>query len=695
MTKKMRFICLWGCPLGWFSLTTFMIFTLSCGVSLPSRGQLSYTSSRDSVYSRKNFFVKKDSILIEDWEIALIENYADEEDFNEEVAYEWQESKEQRKENPLNINSVTQEELEDLEILSPLAIRNFLLERHRRGGQFNSLSDLKLINGWDMQSIRRLLPYITINPLKKDFQEDWKNKGQGRILLGWAAARSRENIGSEAPLGAPHALRGKLLYKQKRAYSLGVMGASSLFEPLLQKDYPFFDRYSFHASFSLPRKNIQRIIVGDYRLALGEGLTVRQHFMNSLYTNRLFSGTQQGLKEALTNDEANSLRGLAMEIGGESLRSILFFSSKMRDANYDQEGNYGLVLGGLHRTEREWSYREALKEISYGGSLNYRKERWLIGLNAITSSWRDHTLRSLPRYSSATSTQPIKEWRNFSLNYRYHSSSGRFSSKGEIAWSSNYSWAGVGLWELKSFSGAQYRLVGRYLTPRYATLYGSSFSHFSAPGNEWGILLEGEVPRVGKWDSHFSIDYYSSLEPRLHKDQNTQGVRLELAGNYKLHTQVQLYTLMRYQKEKTSNYYLFWRGEMTFRPSPTEKYTLFVRHKKTLLRELDFPSKGWSVGAKVDLRTQKQRRYGFLFAWFQADDFDSRLWLPIHQIPWEYRSGIFWGKGIYADFFFQIPLFNIFTTEAKISYTSPPIAYNKGNMTRTGWEASLALQASF
>lgn len=696
MTEKMRFICLWGCPFGWFPLATFLMFVILCSVSWPSKGQLSYFVSRDTLSMPKGVSIGFDTLLVEEIEESLLETSIEDDATLEELAQEWRAERTLLRENPLNINTLTQEDLESFEILSPLAIRNFFLERHRRGGAFHSLSDLKLINGWDRASIERLLPYLTIVPIESSFREQWyRQKGAGRLLMAWSGVAPREEVAGEVPLGGPRTFRGKLHYGQKNLYSLGVMATSGLFEPLLQKGYPFFDRYSFYASFALPQRYVQRLVVGDYRLSLGEGLVLRQQFMSSLYTHYFSSGISKPLKEALTNDEASSMRGVAVEFGGDRLRSLLFFSSKMRDANYDDKGYYGIILGGRHRTDKEQTGRARLRESSFGGRLSYRESGWRIGFNAVTHSWGDNLLRALPRYTSTTAGEPLGHWSNFSFDFHYQTLSGRIASMGEVAWSANRSWAAVGRWQMKSFEGGRYALVARYLTPHYATLYGRSFTHFAAPGNEWGVMVEGELPRWRNWTSRFLVDYYGSIEPRFRQENLTKGIRLEWSTAYASSTFWSWQALVRYQKEQQRGGDFYGRGGLIWSPSKEDRYILFVRYRNGQAPFAMERSKGWSVGIKADQKVHHRGRYGFLLAWFQTANHEARLWLPIHQLSWEHRPAMFWGKGIYADGYLRLAFGKMTAVEGKLSYTSLQPSEEKGAMLRTGWEGAVAFQLSF
>ena len=62
---------------------------------------------------------------------------------------------------PLNLNTVGEEELLELHILQPLQVKNFLSYRKLLGALV-SIREVQAIPGWDIETIHKMLPYITV-----------------------------------------------------------------------------------------------------------------------------------------------------------------------------------------------------------------------------------------------------------------------------------------------------------------------------------------------------------------------------------------------------------------------------------------------------------------------------------------------------------------------------------------------------
>ena len=79
--------------------------------------------------------------------------------------------------NPLNLNTADETDLRELKILSGLQIANFLSYR-KLFGKFISIYELQAVPSWDIQIIKKLVPFITIadpinvaDVLKKRFSD--------------------------------------------------------------------------------------------------------------------------------------------------------------------------------------------------------------------------------------------------------------------------------------------------------------------------------------------------------------------------------------------------------------------------------------------------------------------------------------------------------------------------------------------
>src|SRR5665811_49642 len=63
---------------------------------------------------------------------------------------------------PINLNYADEGELQELKMLSPIQISNLILYR-KLLGNFINIYELQAVPDWDIDLIRRIRPYITVN----------------------------------------------------------------------------------------------------------------------------------------------------------------------------------------------------------------------------------------------------------------------------------------------------------------------------------------------------------------------------------------------------------------------------------------------------------------------------------------------------------------------------------------------------
>ena len=64
--------------------------------------------------------------------------------------------------NPIDLNTATNEELASIYVLSQLQIKN-ILEHRQQNGDFLSIYELQAVPNLDIETINRLLPFVEIN----------------------------------------------------------------------------------------------------------------------------------------------------------------------------------------------------------------------------------------------------------------------------------------------------------------------------------------------------------------------------------------------------------------------------------------------------------------------------------------------------------------------------------------------------
>lgn len=89
------------------------------------------------------------------------------------------------KENPVNLNTSTREELESIGIFTPQQVNAII--RHRDStGYFIDVRELQVLNGFDIPFIVSVLPYITVYDLQTEIKSSIRNiakYGRSRFII--------------------------------------------------------------------------------------------------------------------------------------------------------------------------------------------------------------------------------------------------------------------------------------------------------------------------------------------------------------------------------------------------------------------------------------------------------------------------------------------------------------------------------
>ncbi|MEM1217107.1 MAG: helix-hairpin-helix domain-containing protein, partial [Bacteroidota bacterium] len=137
--------------------------------------------------------------------------------------------------NPLNLNKVSEQDLLDLRLLSDVQISNFLNYR-QQVGELITTYELQAIDGWDLSTIKRVLPFVGLKSNVDDFQASLKEmfaNGDNELYLRWNRILEKqkgflpfpENPDSSAYLGDPNQyyVRYRHLYSNRLSVSLGLI----------------------------------------------------------------------------------------------------------------------------------------------------------------------------------------------------------------------------------------------------------------------------------------------------------------------------------------------------------------------------------------------------------------------------------------------------------------------------------------
>jgi hypothetical protein len=428
--------------------------------------------------------------------------------------------------NPLNINLVSEPELQSSLLFSTEQIEAFLRFR-KQLGSFQSILELQTIPGWDLDLLRKIQDYLVCNPIHPSW---WKpNASTHQILfkMDWTAETKK---GFTEP-----DLRSKTRYVGDRTNQTlryrGQLNANLRLGFLLQKDAGEKDLSDFSSGFMEYKSKgiIEKIILGDYVNQWGQGLiqsggfSLGKSFESIKATQKFNLG---GLAYS-SSVEYGYYRGVNTSLKiFEFLRVQAFASYRKLDATtgVDSLGNKFLrsrVEDGFHRTASEISHIDAMKEKTAGANFCFSPLSFplVIQLNGVYTAW------SLPKPMGIGYKNT--EWsgnrlQNYSLSFQYPFRNIRLV--GEFAYSGNRQFSIL----QSGASSLSKKLDISYLFRHYAAGYFSpksnGLSENSENLNEMGLFLGlgYQINKQMKLSSY--VDYFRFPGPKYQvKESNTFG----------------------------------------------------------------------------------------------------------------------------------------------------------------------------
>lgn len=420
--------------------------------------------------------------------------------------------------NPLSLNDASREELAALYILSEAQINSFLAYREKNG-LLLSIYELQAIPSFDLPTIYKLLPFVTVQFARTDSRTLWQRVAAepnhyfllryGRTMEGQKGftapdTNTRGDI-SQRYQGAAGRLYARYRVSHVKDFSFGFTidkdaGEQFIWDPATHR-YGM-DFVSFHANVQNQRR-WKNIIVGDYQLQFGQGVVMAAGFSpgKGAETITTVRRSNLGIRPYSSVLEAGFFRGIAAtyELSPQlSLTGLL--SSTNRDANLLSQGDTldfeeayinSLQISGLHRTPTEIGAKGNIQEQNLGGNLLYtsKNRSFQTGISFLHTQFNTRLERQAMPYNLFE----FKGKQNDVLGINYTYTWRNWNLFGEWARSSSGGIGGLSGF-LASLSpkvelSMLYRHFGRNFHSFYANTFGENTRSINEQGLYWGIKI--------------------------------------------------------------------------------------------------------------------------------------------------------------------------------------------------------------
>ncbi|HET9430271.1 MAG TPA: hypothetical protein VFO70_03795 [Chitinophagaceae bacterium] len=589
------------------------------------------------------------------------------------------------KNEPLDLNIAEGFELKDLVVLNDLQVENFIAYR-RLLGKLISLYEIQAIPGWDLVTIRKILPFIKVgSPLsiKEEKQSRLKNGNHSVLLRIYQVLEKAKGFlpDSTAPgyLGSPQKILFRYQYAYKNLLQFGLTGEKDAGEPFLKgQQRAGFDFYSFHLC---ARKMgiIHTLALGDFTVNMGQGLIHWQSLAFKKSVDIMAVKRQSPVIRPYNSaGEFFFHRGVALTLKKEPWSISLFASSRKLSANLVEDNlsheNHlsSFLASGYHRTAGELADRNTCLQTAYGLAMQYRSPRLNLGLNTVYF----HFSLPIEKRDEPYNIYSLRgdNWHNISLDFSYTIKN--FHLFGEIASDKNLSMALINGIMLSVDPKVDIAFLHRKISPLYQAVYGNAFTEGSAPTNESGIYSGICIRPGGKWRLDAYADLFTFPWLKFNVDAPTSGTDFLLQFMYTPNKQTELFTRFR-NETKELNYgaedYATNRVLPTRRQSWRTQFSCQLNGSMTLRYRVEmiwyekscWPANQDWVPDNYSGRGLKKAEAGFLtffdlrfnpvlkpfggiarLQYFESGGYDSRIYAYENDVLFNHSIPAAFGKGI-------------------------------------------------
>lgn len=587
------------------------------------------------------------------------------------------ETLERLKDHPINLNNTSPEQLSQLMFLDERQITN-LLNYIATYGTIYSLYELRVVDGFDTATIRKMLPYISVGPESEKHPiriKDLLASGRNQLFIraeqvfqnqaGYHVADSvLQKNSNSGYLGSPLKLFFRYSYSFYNRLMIGLSGEKDAGEQFFRGSQKYgFDFYS--GFISLQNTGIlKQITIGNFNVGFGQGLT-----LSSGISAGAIPGTgnarrySRGILPSQSVNEGSYLRGIAMELKKWNFRLSLFYSNHKRDANItsadtltgDERTLGSFTETGYHRLPTELEDKNTLRESVFGGNLNYRNSFLSAGFTCFRSHWNA---------SVEPKTYPFNIFNfrgNENLNYGIDF---QFALRntylfGECSRSRNGGMAFLAGLQVNPDPRLMFSLTLRDYQRNYQDLLSNATGQNSTNSNEEGALFTFNAAIAPGLGLTGYADLYRFRWLKYRTDSPSRGSEYQLQSDYTAVRNVKMILRFRMRSKQIN-------APEVSRPvnileegtSMSLRYQADWQVSDVLLLKTRFdwlrnrsgstsPAFGYLLSQNLSYKLPaKHFSFAFLYALFDTDSYNERIYIYESDVLYGYSVPSYSGKGL-------------------------------------------------
>lgn len=596
---------------------------------------------------------------------------------------------------PLDLNTASRDDLEQLPFLSEQQVMDFIAYRDRYGA-LRSMGELRMVRSMDYIQIR-LLPFFTyVGEVdeatdSEKYNSWWQTDEQTARRRHWWETYSdtphrltatgrlplyRRRGDNEGYLGYPYRHWLRYEYVANSRLKVGIGGAQDAGEPFFADRNSWgYDAYTYYLQVK-KRGALEKLIVGKFKVSAAMGLILNNSFsLGKVAMLQSMGRTASSLRPHSSCSESDYFQGAGAILQlSKSLTLTAFASYRPVDGTLNADGSVATLLyNGYHRSETEMRKKYNTHLSSTGGSLSFRAGQFRLGANAVLT----HLDRELSPDRRALFRRYYPHGRDFvnaSMDYSY--SNRYLTLKGETATDSHGALATMNAVSGRLSRHVSGMLMQRFFSYRYTSLHGHSLSSGGRVQNESGVYAGATWEPTAALQLTGYADYVYMPWARYQASRSSRAYEFFLQCDYRLprwHFQGRTKMRLRQRDDETKTTlvaYDDYRGRLS------ATYNYGWPTQLTLKTQLDGvhalspgASNGLMLSQQVSVRHSRWQAWA-LVACFDTDDYWSRLNVYEQQLPGNFSFPMFYGEGLRLCAFASYEPSKHLRLIAKVGYTN-------------------------
>lgn len=578
--------------------------------------------------------------------------------------------------NPINLNTATPDDLQQLIFLNQQQIHDLYQYIHRYRPVL-TLGELLMVPTIERIHFSLLLPFVYAGqpeqPQDTTTIAHLLSKGSHELTANLRLPLYERKGNRNGYLGYKYKHWLRYNFNSHDRLRFGVVASQDSGEPFFSAPATKgYDYYSFYLQYR-GNKTLRNIVAGRYRMTIGKGLVLNNDlsFGKSAMLTSLGRTTDR-LRPHSSRSESNYFQGAAAEIAiGNRITATAFASYRAIDATLNDDGSISTILtSGYHRTPSEVERRHNAHTTTLGAALRLNSSNAHIGAVAIHTAF-DRTLNPSIKYLYRRHSPAGKSFTNAGINYSWRRS--LLSLSGETAVSANGALATLNTMNLHLDNGMALFLVQRFYSYKYTALHANSLSNGSSVQNESGILVGASWhPSYG-----LSLNAYSDIAyfawPKYQSSQSSRLFDNMLSATYsnKKWSFSARYRMKMSEKDNEKKTGLQWFTTHSARLTATRKFGLFSTKSRFYLSAstAQKTSLGYMLGQSIGYNDNKISAEAAIGI-FHTDDYDSRIYSTERSMLYSMSSLVCYGYGIRYSLFARARISDRLMLLAKVATTN-------------------------